>query len=187
MEKIFKSFKFNNTPINIIISLKQDYYDVGFYSDSEYQDGTNNNLMISNKVEGFGISRLNELKTYNTSNDLSKKYKVSVNNSNGIILSETNDNIITYIIDGVKFFDDIVNNITTFEYNTPIKYNDIEDQFLVKRDEYLNYADYSRKSNLDIIRQSLNIIESHMRLSDIRNVEELTLYGGGYFNIIKNS
>lgn len=187
MEKIYKSFKFNNEPINIVIKLVNNYYDIGFYSDSEYEDGTNNPTLDSNKVDGFAISRLNELKKYTNSNNLNEKYKLSINGSNGVILSESNSNIITYIVDGIKYFDDINENITTFEYNTPTKYNEIEDNFLIKRDEYLNYSDFSKKSNLDIVRQSLNIFENHMRLSDVRNVEELTLYGGGYFNIIKNS
>jgi hypothetical protein len=187
MEKISKSFRFNNEPINIVIKLVNNFYDIGFYSDSKYEDGDNNDTNLKKLIDGFGISRLNELKTYNTSNDISKKYKLSSNGSNGIILSETNNSLITYIIDGIKYVDDIDNNITSFEYNTPTKYNDILDQKLVKRDEYLNFSDYSEKSDLDIVRQSLNIFESHMRLSDIRNVEELTLYAGGYFNIIKNS
>jgi hypothetical protein len=187
MEKVNKKIKFNNEPINIIIKLVHNFYDIGFYSDSNYEDGTNNTAITRQKVEGFGISRLSELKTYNQSTELSKKYKLSSNGSNGILLSESNDNTITYIIDGIKYFDNINNNTTSFEYLTPEKYNDIEDQKVVKRDEYLNFSDYSEKSDLDIVRQSLNIFESHMRLSDIRNVEELTLYGGRYYNIIKNS
>lgn len=187
MEKITKKLKFKNEPINIIINLKNNYYDIGFYSNSEYEDGTNYQTFDQFKIEGFAISRLNELKTYNNTNDIEKKYTQSVNGSNGVILSETDENIITYIIDGIKYFDDINNNTTAFEYYTPTNYNDIEDYKIVKRDEYLNYTDYSEKSDLDIVRQSLNIFESHMRLSDIRNVEELTLYAGGYFNIIKNS
>jgi len=187
MKKIIKSFKLNEEPINILISLTNNYYDVGFYSDSGYEDGSNKISLNRNKIEGFAISRLNELKTYNESLVLDKKYKISINNSNGVILSESNDDKITYIIEGIKYIDDINENTTTFEFLTPSNYSDIDDQFLVKRDEYLNYADYSKKSKLDIVRQSLNIFESHMRLSDIRNVEELTLYGGRFFNIIKNS
>lgn len=187
MEKISKNFKYDNQPINLIIKLTNNFYDIGFYTNSEYEDGLNNVLLDSNKIEGFGISRLSELKKYNQGTTLDKKYKISIDNSNGVILSESNNSIITYIIDGIKYFDDIDNNVTRFEYNTPIKYNDIEDQKLVKRDEYLNYSDYNQKSDLDIVRQSLNIFENHMRLSNIRNVEELTLYGGGFFNIIKNS
>jgi hypothetical protein len=187
MEKISKNFKFTNEPINIIIKLSNNFYDIGFYSDSEYEDGTNNPTLVSTKVEGFGISRLSELKKYNQGTTLQTKYKIYSETSDGIILEESNNNVITYIIDGIKYFDDINNNITTFEYLTPTKFNDIEDQKLVKRDEYLNYSDYNKKVDLDIVRQSLNIFENHMRLSDIRNVEELTLYGGGFFNIIKNS
>jgi hypothetical protein len=187
MEKIEKKIKFNNEPINIVIKLTNNYYDIGFYSDSEYEDGNNNETFIKNKVEGFAISRLSELKTYSESTSFDKKYKISLNNSNGVVLSESSEDIIVYIIDGIKYFDDIDNNITSYEFNTPTNYNDIDDNKIIKRDEYLNYTDYSVKSNLDIVRQSLNIFENHMRLSDIRNVEELTLYGGRYFNIIKNS
>ena len=187
MEKISKKFKFNNEPINIIIKLSNNYYDIGFYSDSKYEDGTNNPTLISNKVEGFGISRLSELKKYNQGTTLQSRYKVYSEYSDGIILEESNNNVITYIIDGIKYFDDITNNQTRFQFVTPTKFNDIEDQKVVKRDEYLNYADYNQKADLDIVRQSLNIFENHMRLSDIRNVEELTLYGGRFFNIIKNS
>jgi len=187
MEKISKKIKFTDEPINIIIKLTNNYYDIGFYSDSEYIDGENNPTIQSKKIEAFAISRLSELKTYNESTLIDKKYKLSVNGSNGVVLSESNNNLITYIIDGIKYFDDIVNNFTRYEYLTPTKYNDLNDQKVIKIDEYLNYTNYSEKSNLDITRQSLTIFENHMRLSDIRNVEELTLYGGGFFNIIKNS
>ena len=53
MEKIFKKFKFTNQPINIIIKLSNNYYDIGFYSDSKYEDGTNNPTLTSSKVEGL--------------------------------------------------------------------------------------------------------------------------------------
>lgn len=184
MNKIIKKLKFTNKEINIVVNLVNNYYDVGFYTNS----GEVNNEVIDNTVTeitvtGVTASRLNELKTY--TDDINKRYKKSVNGSNGILVSETDNNIIVYIIDNIKYFDD--NDTTTFQFQALSKYDDIENNFMFKEDKFLNYSDYNKKSNLDIVRQSLNIFESHMRLSDIRNVEELTLYGGSYYNIFKNS
>lgn len=187
MHVIKKSIKFNNQPTNIIFNIKSNYYDIGFYTDSGYDSTTIPPVYESKKITGFATSRLMELEKYSNSTDINKKYKISINSSNGVILSQSNDNQITYIIDNIKYVDDLISNITTFEYNTPVTHSDIENKILVKEDNYLNYSDKKTDSNLDIVRQSLNIFESHIRLSDIRNLEELTLYGGGYYNIIKNS
>jgi len=187
MNIIKKRIKFNNEPVNIIFNLKTDYYDIGFYSDSGYESPDQIPTYNTNTLTGFTNSRLKELTKYTNSTQLDKKYKISTNFSDGVILSESDDNQITYIVNNIKYIDDLLNNITTFEYNTPTVHNDLSNQILVKDDQYLNYVDKKTESNLDIVRQSLNIFESHIRLTDIRNLEELTLYGGGFYNIIKNS
>jgi hypothetical protein len=188
MEKIVKKIKFNpDTNINIVINLKNKFYDIGFYTDSEYDT---NSPLLNNKniiINGTGISRLNELKKYTESNLISNKYILSNGISNGVVLSETNQDKITYIIDKIKYIDSLTDGSTEFTYKIPNKYQDLDSRFLVKEDRFLNYIDYKEKKDLDIVRQSLNIFESHIRLTDIRNVEELTLYGGGYYKIFKNS
>lgn len=187
MDVIKKRIKFNNNDINIIFNIKSDYNDIGFYSDSGYESPETIPTFESKSITGFTISRLKELEKYSNSTNIDKKYKLSTNGSNGVILSETDENQITYIINNIKYVDNLETNETIFEYNTPTTHNDLENKILVKEDNYLNYSDKKTESNLDIVRQSLNIFESHIRLTDIRNLEELTLYGGGYYNIIKNS
>jgi hypothetical protein len=187
MEKFIKKIRYTGKENNIIINLLNKFYDIGFYSDSLYET---NNPIPNNKliqITATGISRLNELRKYTESSTISEKYIISNNNSNGIILSETDEDKITYIIDKIKFVDNLIDGSTEFIYNTPQKYEDLEDTFLVKEDKFLNYVGYKEKKDLDIVRQTLNIFESHIRLTDISNVEELTLYGGGYYNIFKNS
>jgi hypothetical protein len=187
MEKIIKKIRFTGKEQNILINLLNKFYDIGFYTDSLYQ--TDNPVSINQhiRINATGVSRLNELKKYTDSNIISEKYIISQNNSNGIILSETDDDKITYIIDSIKYIDDLIDGSTEFSYEIPEKYEDLDDTFLIKEDKYLNYINVKEKSDLDVVRQSLNIFESHIRLTDIKNVEELTLYGGGYYNIFRNS
>ncbi len=187
MEKITKKIRYTGKEINVVINLLNKFYDIGFYSDSEEptNDQIENNTVI--EITATGISKLNELKKYTESQVISEKYLISNNNSNGLLLNETDENKITYIIDGIKYVDDLNDGSTVFNYVTPSKYEDLDDTFLFKEDKFLNYTDYKEKKNLDIVRQSLNIFESHIRLTDIRNVEELTLYGGGFYKIFRNS
>lgn len=187
MEKIIKKIKFNNTDINLVINLNNRFYDVGFYSESGYEndiDIENNNI---GTVTGTTISRLNELKKYTESSLITDKYVLSSNGSNGLILSETTEDLIVYIVDGINYTDNIIDGSTSFSFIIPEIYEDLENNFIIKEDKFLNYNDYKEINDIDVVRQTLNIFESHIRLSDIRNVEELTLYGGGYFNIINNS
>jgi hypothetical protein len=187
MEKIIKKIRYTGKEQNILINLLNKFYDIGFYTDSLYE--TNNPIPINEHIEinATGVSRLNELRKYTESNIISEKYIISQNNSNGIVLTETDEDKITYIIDNIKYIDNLIDGSTEFSYEIPQKYEDLKDNFLIKEDKYLNYTDYKEKKDLDVVRQSLNIFESHIRLTDIRNVEELTLYGGGYYNIFRNS
>lgn len=187
MEKIVKKIKFTGEEENFLINLNNKFYDIGFYTDSLYDTELPVPINKNIHVNTTGISRLNELKKYTESSDISQKYIISINGSNGIILSETDDDKITYIIDNIKYIDDLNDGSTEISYDIPNKYEDLENTFLIKEDKFLNFVNKREKSDLDINRQSLKIFESHIRLTDIRNVEELTLYGGGYFNIFRNS
>lgn len=187
MDKIKKKFKFDGNEKNFIINLNNEFIDIGFYTDSK--ESSNIDIEMNNKknVQGLGLSRLNELKKYNESSDISEKYIISNNNGNGVILNESDNNKITYIIDNIKFIDDLNDGSTIFSYIIPEQYEDLSNNILIKEDKFLKYSSYREEKDLDIVRQSLNIFESHIRLTDIRNVEELTLYGGGYYNIFRNS
>lgn len=187
MNKIIKKIKYTEKDINIVISFSNKFYDIGLFQNTDIESDEEIGFNEINTITTPGISRLNELRKYSESNVISEKYLVSINNSNGVILAETDETKITYIIDGIKFIDNLENGDTDLIYNTPSSYNDIDNLTVYKDDRYLNYTDYKEKRDLDITRQSLNIFESHIRLTDIKNVEELILYGGGYYNIIKNS
>lgn len=190
MEKIIKKIKYNINGTNstyIVINLNNNYYDIGFYTDSGYKNNNLDDTVKPITVKGITISRLNELKKYTESQILENKYIISVNDSNGILLEETDENVITYLIDNIKFFDNLNDGSSSFEFLTPNQHSDLNKNILIKEDRYLNYVNYKEKSDIEIVRQSLNIFESHIRLSDIKNVEELTLYGGTYYNIFKNS
>lgn len=187
MDKITKKIKYSgDTEYNIVVNLTNQYYDIGFYSSSQYSGDTVTNNEI-NTINGTAISRLNELKKYTQSSNLSEKYIISSNGSDGVIINDSTNDSIKYIINNIIYIDDLINGSTTFTFNTPIEYTDLDNNFLVKEDKFLNYTNIKRNNNLDIVRQSLNIVEKHIRLTDIRNVEELTLYGGRYYNIYKNS
>lgn len=182
--------------------LDSENTDWGFF-DVDPDDNTEEPISgpFNYNVTGNSTTRLNELKKYSVSSDLNKSYIIldEVNKNptdfnselNGLILSETIEGeFYSYFVDGIKYFDDILNNITTFNFFSEG----------YSSDNYISKPIYKDPSigntitmpdinnNVFIIREELPVFLNNYRLSNIISLASLENYAGGkFYNIVKNS
>ncbi len=172
--------------------LNSNAIDLGYFNvDDTYAGDTSITGYSEHVVTGGCQSRLSELEKFSRSSDVSIKYKTTTTSTNdGIVLSATSANTLyTYYIGGVKYVDNIIDDVTYFEFNRII--NDID---------YVNYPYYKDESKQNIIskpkvvndinveRQQLAIMDTFYRIKDISNLSDFDYYGGGsYFNLLINA
>jgi len=145
-------------------------------------------------VTGTSSSRLSELRKFSVSGTLSELYYTSTdpNVADGVNESLTMTAVTwTYYIGGITYVDDVVNQITSFTYDS-LGYeepNNFVDLPFIKDETKQNIIDKPEiDNNVFIIRQSLPVFQNVYRLQDISNLSELEKYAGGAkFNIINNT
>ena len=137
-------------------------------------------------------SRLNELRKYTTSNIFANQYISggSFTNDGVDYLTSVSGVSVTYYLGGIKYVDDVANEITTFAYmpsgtsspdfiNVPY-YKDPKKENIISNPKI--------NDDVFIVRQELSAFENNYRLEHIRNLSELLTYAGGkYFNIVSNT
>lgn len=143
-------------------------------------------------VTGESSSRLSELRKYTTSTIFTNQYtgggSVSID---GVDYPNSIANVrITYYLGGIKYVDDIVNDVTTFSFvglgllnpnfvNKPI-YKDPQKENIISNPKI--------NDDVFIIRQELSAFEKNYRLEYVKNLIELQTYAGGnFFNIVNNT
>ena len=144
-------------------------------------------------VSGSCTSRLNELKKYKITENFSEKYfGFGSTTTNGVdYLNSTPDNIL-YYIDGIKYNDVIVNNVTnsSFEFiSTGYNSVDFITDEVIKVVEKENLTSNPKIENdLFIDRQQISVFENNYKLEHIKNMVQLNTYvSGKYFNIVSNN
>jgi hypothetical protein len=170
-------------------------------------------------ITGYSESRLNELKKYKYDETLENGYILLDTNKNkfrttglrhrstgsrrrvintifnvidqvGVILAESTEELIVYIINGITYYDDLVNGITTysFERNPLEQYGlDYTNNKIIKNKNHDSIIDKPIVKN-DILIDRLNRggLSDIYRFNDIDRIETLVSYGGNYFNIKKD-
>jgi len=135
-------------------------------------------------------SRLNELKKYAVNVSFKQQYvSGGTLTTDGVDYNESVSGItMTYYIGGIKYIDDIGNEITTFSY-TPNNTNNFIDLPYVKNPNKEKIISNPKIiDDVFITRGELSAFNKNYRLEYIRNLVDLTTYAGGkYFNIINNS
>jgi len=137
-------------------------------------------------------SRLYELKKYVVTNNFMEQYvgNGSYNNNGVDYNNSVDDEYITYYIDGIKYVDDLTQNITTF-YTSPsitsspnfINTNYFKD---FNKENIINNPKIHNDVFIDRYEQSVFI--DNYRLRYVTNLSDLTTFVGGiYFNIINNT
>lgn len=144
-------------------------------------------------VTGISSSRLEELRKATISGSISDLYFTSTNpNTDGVNVALTNTAVTwTYYIGGITYVFDVVNNITTFTFQS-LGYadgNNFVDLPFIKIPSKDNIiAQPEIDNNVFIIRQSLPVFENIYRLQNVFNLSYLERYAGGRnFNIVTNT
>src|SRR5690606_29818715 len=113
-------------------------------------------------VTGECSSRLYELKKFSTSNDINIAYVTSSTPSqSGVDVSLSTGNTIVYYISGITYIDDLMENKTTFSfqssgYSSP----DFINQPIIKDESKHNIVTQPEVSNdVFIIRQSISVFQ----------------------------
>lgn len=223
MEKISKTFKLKKilAPTNKLVSgsttdyyhnfiidsgatynlkflLKCDATDIGLFS----IDDVNNPILISGSnqiITGTSYSRLSELEKYVVSDIISEKYILSDNDTiNGVNLSLSSGNTITYYINGITYKDitstngDIITITSTLTHNFDKDINDeylnIQNKLIFKYPQLENVVSKPMvDQDIFIDRSNLNVLEKNYRLGDVNNISDLINYvAGSYFKIFDN-
>jgi|LSQX01.2.fsa_nt_gb hypothetical protein len=144
-------------------------------------------------------SRLNELKKFTISDDITKQYFGNgdwINNGVDFTQLEYSNELIpqlikiVYFIDGIKYTDFIIEEYTVYEYDTvgtgstdfinvPY-YKDPKKENIVSQPKI--------DSDVFIVRQQLSAFENNYLLEHVDSLFELeTFAGGNYFNIVNNT
>jgi len=199
MEKyIFKYISGNS--YNIKILLTENFKDLGYFDPiDDPLSNVNINPYYSGSSIVTGTSRnlLENLRTYSTSNDLSKRYITSTSPAfNGLDLSltisATTFQKYVYYINGLTYITFISGNTSNTIYSYITTGDNNSELFLrlpvIKDEKKLNQiTSPSVNSEIFIERQIKSVFENNYRLSDIDSLTHLLSYGGGYYNIIKNT
>lgn len=143
-------------------------------------------------VTGETSSRLSELRKYKVTDVFELKYRGDGSLTNdGVDFNESDpETMIIYFLGGIKYFDDVVNGITTYEFvavgtdspnfiHAPI-YKDPSKENIISQPKI--------QDDVFIVRQQLSVFDNIYKLNFIDNLSELSTYlGGNYFNIVNNT
>lgn len=162
------------------------------------------------KVTGITESRIDDVKTYNNAQQYQQGFNVenesyinfSGSNVNGISRITNFQDPITYVFlgddndqnlgtinqkDGLVFNDFVEGGITTFSFNGQ-GWNETNTSLsAITKEEYL-FGIISKpeiKNDVFIDRGIATVFEKHLKLSEVRTLDELQRYGRGYFNVKK--
>lgn len=124
---------------------------------------------------GIGQSRLEELKRYGE------------DSYNGVTYGSVDGiNFIQYIIDGLTYVD-YEDGMTKITGNTgQFTMEETINEMLTRNEHFLGFVEEPTiQSDIFVDRGKQGVIEKSLRLCEIDNVGELTIYGNGYFKLKK--
>jgi hypothetical protein len=170
---------------NIGIALSQNYSNIGIYDDYGDDKLTDDYEEIIT-FTGITENRLSEIEKYTKTDDYMLKYVLYNGNNNGIILMESNENIITYIIDNIKYKTFIDDNLTIYEgiinSNNSINFSL---KNIIKIDRKMELVQkVNTIFNINVVRQEISVFENLYRLSNLKSLNKIVNYfDGNYFNV----
>lgn len=175
----------------IKLRLRSEAIDFGYFNvDDNYTGDTtiNNETYL---VTGLTSSRLSDIEKFSKSNDISIKYKTTTDeNLDGLVINETIENQkYVYYIGGIKYVDDILNNVTSFQFTRIISNIDFINNPYYKDESKQNIISKPKINNdINVERQNIAIMDNFYRLKDINLLNDFDYYGGGsIFNIVSNT
>lgn len=175
---------------NLKILLKSDFNDIGIMENTGVEDtDTEVDDIEPYIISGTSESRLYELEKYGFNNSFEEKYIGGGNlNIEGVDYNNSIEDVkIIYYISGIKYIDDIINEITYYSFTS----NDYQDNFVnnyyVKLPYLDKYNELLIKDDVFVERQNISAFDGNNRLEFLNNLVKVNTYAGGkYFNIINN-
>lgn len=178
----------------IVLTTKQKDWGLFDYIESSGVTGTTGYTTVT----GVSSSRLDELRKYSTTGDLSKQFFTSTSSvSDGLNTGLTSTGLTAstyvYYIGGITYTDTIIDDVitTTFTFQSLGHWNrsNFDNGTIIKDFTKNNVVAVPEvKDDVFIIRQETSIFENQYRLKAITNISDLTYYGGGsHFNIVNNT
>jgi hypothetical protein len=138
-------------------------------------------------------SRLSELKKYAIGVSFNQQYVGGGNwTIDGVDYPNSNSEVtMTYYLGGIKFIDDINNNVTNFSFTTlgtGDTNNFIDEPYLKNFNKDKIISNPKINDDVFIIRDNLSAFDKNYRLEYVNNLVDLITYAGGkYFNIVNNT
>jgi hypothetical protein len=140
-------------------------------------------------ISGFTDSKLNQVKTYDNNNP----YVVGVNGVTNVLYNGTEPSYVEYIINGIKYQTSIstplFQGVELFFKTQTIYFfesSGLTEQSinLLKREAEMGISFPPKiESEIFIERQSISVFERHLRMEDIKGVDQFETYKNGYYNI----
>lgn len=221
MELIKKKFKLipsgSTTPLSAITGFSGDTGTTGAsYTIKLLLTSTDNNFGFFNSVTaatvtgttithpstftvtGESKSRIEELRKYTVTQNLSNRYFITNNpNGNGLDLTRSNIGDVTgdtliYYVSGITYREvrTTGTTATTFSFvSEGLNSQNFINKPIIKDESIQEIIAKPKVSeNIFIDRQQVSVFENNYRLRNVRNITELQLYAGGnFYNIINNT
>ena len=195
MERIKKKVKFvSGSTYNIKLLLTQTVYDLGKFDIYEDENstavGTDGLFSGVVTITGSGSNRLEELRTYSVSPDLSLRYITSTTPTTdglNVSLSDESQNLFIYYLGSITYTSS--GSVTTFSYESNGCTPHVENKPIISNESTVGLVEEPIVDpEVFIGRQEISVFESSYRLADVKNLRELETYAGGnFFTIIENS
>jgi len=159
--------------------------DQQYLYDYEYNVSTGNTIF---SYVGIGSSRLSELKQYG-----------STGYTQDLVFGSKTDNDVTIYYTGYTFTYTIGDDTTTLQYydrsdgyteimgnTTGFTQEEVINYMLTREEHFLGFVEQPRVySDIFVNRGKQGVLENNLRLGEIDNMGELSIYGNKYFNIKK--
>lgn len=186
MEKIKKRIRFKSgSTYSFNFCLYNMSNLLGEYTPIDQNSPNTNNTFVSNTIVTITAetsSKLSEVRTYDDNNPF-------IVGQNGVTNLEYSGNTlikVEYTLNGIDYTTNILNNTTTYSFQTKgLDSSNSDNLPIIKNDRILDVS--LKKDSLNLInveRQTQSAIENHYRISQIKNINDLTTYASGnYFNI----
>jgi len=153
--------------------------------DNEYNVSTGSTIF---SYVGIGSSRLSELKQYG-----------NTGYTQNLLFSSKTDNDTTIYFTGYTFTHTIGTETTTLQYydrsdgyteimgnTTGFTQEEVINYMLTREEHFLGFVEQPRVySDIFVNRGKQGVLENNLRLGEIDNMGELSIYGNKYFNVKK--
>ncbi|MFW6246592.1 MAG: hypothetical protein ACOC22_00250 [bacterium] len=152
-------------------------------------------------ITGETKSRLSELKKYKVTTVFTEKYHGNGTvNTDGVVFNQSDpEQEIVYFLGGVKYIDDVTDNVTRYEFTAlgtdsphfiqpPVDKDYIETPIYKDPTKENIISKPKIQDSVFIVRQEISAFDRNYRLQFINNLNDLTTYlGGNYYDIINNT